>query len=199
MLQRVAACCSVFRKEAPVTNQCVAAYFSVLQCVLQYAAECCSVLQCAAVCCSVLQCVAVCCSTPHCNTFICVTGATVLKLWCNTLHQTAPHCNKLQHVQTCDRDFCFCTSSVKRCNTLQHTQKYAATYCNTLQHIYMFDRRFCSAMFDEMASPTKGEVTATHCNTYCNIRTHTKTHTAIHILMSVCVPCHRRHGEPDKR
>ena len=117
VLQRVAACCGVFKKEVPVTNTNV----------LQHMSACCSMLQSVAVCCSVLQCVAVCCSTTHYNTFICVTGAAVLKFWCNTLHQTATRCNTLQHVHTCNRRFCFCNSSAKHCNTLKFR-------CNTLQH-----------------------------------------------------------------
>ena len=85
MLQRVAACCSIFQRIAVCCSvlQCVAVREKrarydggvgggQLQCVvylmcsmLQCVAVCCNVLQCVAVCCSVLQCVAVCCSVLH--------------------------------------------------------------------------------------------------------------------------------------
>jgi len=93
---------------------------SVLQCcsALQFVAVCCSVLQwsdsimrhampipCyAALCRSVLHCVAVCCSVLQCSDIVMrhadyVLRCSVLQCCsnCNTLQNTAPYCNTLQH------------------------------------------------------------------------------------------------------
>ena len=114
-----------------------------------------SVVQCGAVCCSVLQCVVVIWLTANCtwHDFMvkvhtaahCNTGIVALQpigdaTHRNTQHNTAKHCNTMQHVAArCG------TSSKRRCNTLHRTATYCTmlqrivphynTHCNTMQHI----------------------------------------------------------------
>jgi len=76
---------------------------------------------------------------------------------CNTLQQTASHCNTLQHTAT----HCNTRNTLQRttthCNALQHTSthyntlQHTATHCNALQHT--------ATHYDTL------QHNATHCNT----------------------------------
>jgi len=117
--------------------RCLNVRASFLQHTLQHTAAHCNALQHAAICCDTLERTAKCCNTlqhyfvwamiPECEKSLPATRtSTNCNTRYNTLHHSATHGNRLQHMQHMQH----MQHTATHCSTLQHT----ATHCNTLQH-----------------------------------------------------------------